>query len=154
MINLIPTQANILRRGLDYLLTHPDHVIESDFNHIVWLLAQMATQAIASQDQPAWPDEDTLVEFVNLCLQYPHEAKLTLWQKATQPADDMQAASDLAMQAEPSPEYITLAVASRRYGVPASTLRWHARRGHFDCHKREGRTWLVEEHDLVLWLSE
>ena len=156
-MNLTPTQAALLRRGLDHLLANPDHVLESDLRRVVWVLAQCASRAIASQEQPTWPDEDTLVEFVNLCQQYSNEAVLTLWQKVIHHPptwEALQTASDLAMQAEPPPEYLTIRQACARYGIARSTLGWHVRRGNIEAVKSDKRTWMVEAHSLAIWVSE
>lgn len=117
MLNLTPTHAALLERGLAYLIAHPDHVLESDLHRVVWMLAQMATQAAAEANNLA----------------------------------AMQTASDLATAANPPPEYLTLAQASRLYGVPVSTLRYHASRGSFDAIKSDKRTWLADSHSLATW---
>jgi hypothetical protein len=46
-MNMTPTQAALLRRGLDHLIENPGHVLESDFRRVVWTLAQMAARQSA-----------------------------------------------------------------------------------------------------------
>lgn len=120
MLELTDAQAALLRRGLEYLISNPDYVLESDFRRVVWVLAQMATQVTS----------------------------------VTGEYDLMQIASDLALEANPPPEYLTLAQAAKLYGVPIATLRWHAKRGSFDAHKSDQRTWLADAHSLAMWASQ
>lgn len=48
--------------------------------------------------------------------------------------------------------YITLNQAFLRFGVPQSTLRYHANIGSFTAFK-QGKTWLAEVGSLTEWLS-
>lgn len=48
--------------------------------------------------------------------------------------------------------YITLNQAFLRFGVPASTLRYHANIGSFTAFK-QGKTWMAEVDSLTEWLS-
>jgi len=98
MLNLTPTQAALLQRGLGRFIRDPGQVLETDARRVVWLLAQLAARDAAEH----------------------------------QDLEAMQAASDLAKAAQPSPEWITLAAASKLYGVPAVTLRYHAAKRHFE----------------------
>jgi len=91
----------------------------------------------------------------------PRDLKRVVWvlaQCATRAAAEendlitMQAASDLAQAAEPSPEYITVSEASRLYGISTRLLRYHAKQKHFDAHKR-GWDWYINAHDLAQWVS-
>ena len=125
-MNLTPTQAQaaLLRRGLTHLLAHPDHMLESDLRHVVWVLAQCATRSLA--------EEGTASGTLDLA--------------------EMKAASDLAQAANPPPEYITIRQACERYAIPRSTLGWHVRKGNIAAHRADKRTWLVDHRSLVTWL--
>jgi hypothetical protein len=66
----------------------------------------------------------------------------------------MQAASDLAKEARPPPEYITLAEAAKLAGLSQVAMRHYAATGNLPAAKRGGRNWWVDVHDLWLWMSE
>lgn len=49
-------------------------------------------------------------------------------------------------------QWITLPAAAKRFDVPLPTLRYHAVRGHFEAHKPDKRTWLVEAGSVEEWV--